>query len=110
MTEEPGRRYNDNITLLRVLPYSLTETVDILNKRPLKEDEYLALMVEDDRGRRGDDDTRTFFDELQGWLGLEKTSGENGIYISKNLSERFNPGRGRTVIVHVKDPSKCREL
>ena len=109
------RRYNENIVLMDFPPESFGKALEFEKERPLKKDEYYAVMVEDIKGRRTEynhgrinPDTRTFFDEPKGWLGLERT-GEK-IYISKKLKNRHSLHRGPTVIVKVKNPKKCLEL
>lgn len=89
------RRYNNNIDLIHV------------GQRPLLEDdEWYALMV---TSRKGYKDPRTFFDEAEGWLGLEQTS-SNRIYISKDTYHCDNPARGLAFVVRVKNPGLCYDL
>jgi len=86
------RQFNDNITLI------------YFGQRPLLQDnEYYALMVTSQK--HGIRDQRVFFDESEGWLGLERT-GER-IYISKETRHSNNKGRGEAMVVRVENPGLC---
>jgi len=91
------KKYSDNIELIKIVKGSTD----------LKEDEYYALMVEDEfhKHQRPYSD---FFDYDKGYIGLERTG--DRIYISKDFNKRNANYRGYTFIVLVKDPSKCCEL
>lgn len=69
--------------------------------RELNELEFYALMVTDNSNRdspyiKGYEPTTVDY-----LVGIEKTSGLNGWYISKNYNARKNSSRGLTVIVKV---------
>ena len=73
----------------------------------LEKDEYFAVMVEDSPSSDSPYIKGIEAYYHRGLVGIEKTSGENGFYISKNYSKRDGRGRGQTLVVEVKDLSKC---
>jgi len=88
-------KYNNNINLI----------VRADNQLTLAPQEYFALMVTDTK--KGDTDKRRFYNEKEGWLGLECTSQPKRVYISKSFRERRNLHRGDTWLVEVKNANLC---
>lgn len=65
----------------------------------LNPDEYFAIMVEDNPYSKNPHIKGIEATTHRGLVGIEKTSGENGYYISKNYHSRSDWRRGTTVIV-----------
>ena len=81
----------------------------IKEPKELLENEYYALMVTETEHR----DSPHIEGMHQGSIplvGVEKTSGENGWYVSKDFKKRKRSFRGITFICEVLDISKCCEL
>ena len=96
--------------VIRGIPYSKNITIidtAATRERKLQKNEYFALMVIDSMTKN---DTRKFFNEGHGWLGLEYTSPPPRVYIAKNFYKRYDLYRGVTMVVRVKDPSLERVL
>jgi len=89
--------YNKNITLIKEVKKPIAQ---------LRDNQYYALMICD---TPVSNDTRRFFNEEKGWVGLECTS-PSEIYISKIFANRHSPMSGDTFLVEVKDASLCYEL
>lgn len=77
--------------------------------KELLENEYYALMVTS-TGHRDSPYIRGMHQWDIPLVGVEKTSGENGWYVSKKFTKRSKSFRGITFICEVLDLSKCCEL
>lgn len=70
-------------------------------QRELLPNEYYCLMVEDSRWGTESPHVRGVTPGGKYLVGVEKTSGENGWYISKEFNKRGTAGRGSTHVIEV---------
>ena len=76
----------------------------VKESRELKENEYYALVVTDNQFKDRSPYVRGVEVRTHNYLvGIEKSSGAFGWYISKDFAKRKNLSRGVTIIVEVND-------
>ncbi len=90
-------------------PFLFVRIAENKHLEKLKKDEYFATMVTDYANYDSPHIKGIDIYDHNGLVGIEKTSGENGFYISKDYNKRNSYHRGKTVIVSVskENLNKC---
>jgi hypothetical protein len=83
-------------------PAKFIRKADKKHLEKLSENQYFAVMVTDSVSSDSPHIRGVEAFDHCGLVGIEKTSGETGWYISKNYAKRDGKGRGTSLIIEVK--------